>query len=233
MLSGSSLFPAQSRTEAVGTASSLPRISVAVPCSCSVFRQLRPYNPNPLPMEDRNQTTDLSPNPRNKIARAQGSTPTSLVTSAFSRANSFPPMCYKIRASWPLLSTASARPIVLVLSGEDCLKDPAADPLFSPSSKDPPRPTVSLSSSDKTDSPAGSHFVVGARAMLSASFAEDSVTCTTTAAQIETLAVAGYPGALSALVFLIGAGMTRPASRVVFLFAEPRPSSSSMAPPHL
>jgi hypothetical protein len=91
-------------------------------------------------------------------------------------------MCYKIRASWPLLFAASARPIVLVLSGEDCLKDPAADPLFSPSSWDPPRPTFSLSSGDKTNSPTGSHFVVGARTMLSASFAEDGATCTTAAA---------------------------------------------------
>jgi hypothetical protein len=49
--------------------------------------------------------------------------------------------------------------------------------------------------------------------MLSASFAKDGATCTTAVAQIETLAVAGYPGALSALAFLTGAGLTRPTSQ--------------------
>ncbi|AQL07900.1 ERAD-associated E3 ubiquitin-protein ligase component HRD3A [Zea mays] len=138
-----------------------------------------------------------------------------------------------------LRPAAAVRPFVLVLSGEDFLKDPAAhpslpsadsddddgwddfaddspaaDPLLSPSSWAPLLdPTISLPSGDETDSPADALFVAGTRAMLSAASDGDDAAFTTAAAQIEASAEAGHPGAQSALAFLTGAGMTRPASR--------------------
>jgi SEL1 protein len=138
-----------------------------------------------------------------------------------------------------LRPAAAVRPFVLVLSGEDFLKDPAAhpslpsadsddddgwddfaddspaaDPLLSPSSWAPLLdPTISLPSGDETDSPADALFVAGAREMLSAASDGDDAAFTTAAAQIEASAEAGHPGAQSALAFLTGAGMTRPASR--------------------
>ncbi|PUZ41839.1 hypothetical protein GQ55_9G535900 [Panicum hallii var. hallii] len=91
---------------------------------------------------------------------------------------------------------------------------PAADPLLSPSSWVPLLdPTSSPPSGDEPDSPADSLFVAGARAMLSAASEGDEVAFVTAAAQIEAAATAGHPGAQSALAFLSGAGMTRPASR--------------------
>jgi SEL1 protein len=138
-----------------------------------------------------------------------------------------------------LRPAAAVRPFVLVLSGEDFLKDPAvhpslpsadsddddgwddfaddspaADPLLSPSSWAPLLdPTISPPSGDETDSPADALFVAGAREMLSAASDGDDAAFTTAAAQIEASAEAGHPGAQSALAFLTGAGMTRPASR--------------------
>jgi SEL1 protein len=138
-----------------------------------------------------------------------------------------------------LRPAAAVRPFVLVLSGEDFLKDsaahpslpsadstdddgwddfaddsPAADPLLSPSSwvplLDPASPPLS---GDETDSSADALFVAGARAMLSAASDGDDAAFATAAAQIEAAAEAGHPGAQSALAFLTGAGMTRPASR--------------------
>lgn len=137
---------------------------------------------------------------------------------------------------------AAVRPFVLVLSVDDFLKDssahpslasadsggdadadewddfaddsPAADPLLSPSSWVPLLdPTSSPPSGDEPDSPADSLFVAGARAMLSAASEGDDVAFVTAAAQIEAAATSGHPGAQSALAFLSGAGMTRPASR--------------------
>ncbi|KAJ1297878.1 hypothetical protein BS78_01G411600 [Paspalum vaginatum] len=134
---------------------------------------------------------------------------------------------------------AGVRPFVLVLSGEDFLKDsaahpslpsadsadadewddfaddtPAADPLLSPSSWVPLLdPTSPPPSGDEPDSPADALFVAGARAMLSAASDGDDVAFSTAAAQIEAAAEAGHPGAQSALAFLSGAGMTRPVSR--------------------
>ena len=70
----------------------------------------------------------------------------------------------------------------------------------SPRSPGPLFDQLSLFSSDVTDSPVGSLLVAGARAMLCASSAEDSTTFTTAVAQIETLAVVGYPGALGLCV---------------------------------
>lgn len=139
-----------------------------------------------------------------------------------------------------LRPAAAVRPFVLVLSGEDFLKDsatahpslpsadsadddgwddfaddsPAADPLLSPSSWVPLLdPTSPPPSGDETDSPADGLFVAGARAMLSAASDGDDAAFATAAAQIEAAAEAGHPGAQSALAFLTGAGMTRPASR--------------------
>ncbi|KAL6645812.1 hypothetical protein ACP70R_017420 [Stipagrostis hirtigluma subsp. patula] len=141
-----------------------------------------------------------------------------------------------------LLPPATAvRPFVLVLSGDDFLKDsaahpslpsgdsagadadewddfaddsPTADPLLSPSSwvplLDPSSPSPS---DDEPESPSGALFVAGARAMLSAASAGDEAAFATAAAQIEAAAAGGHPGAQSALAFLSGAGMTRPASR--------------------
>ncbi|KAG2553219.1 hypothetical protein PVAP13_9KG434300 [Panicum virgatum] len=138
---------------------------------------------------------------------------------------------------------AAVRPFVLVLSVDDFLKDssahpslpsadsagadtdadewddfaddsPAADPLLSPSSWVPLLdPTSSPPSGDEPDSPADSLFVAGARAILSAASEGDDVAFVTASAQIEAAAAAGHPGAQSALAFLSGAGMTRPASR--------------------
>jgi SEL1 protein len=137
----------------------------------------------------------------------------------------------------------AVRPFVLVLSVEDFLKDssahpslpsadsagadddaeewddfaddsPGADPLLSPSSWVPLLdPASSPPSGDEPDSPADSLFVAGARAMLSAASDGDDAAFITAAAQIEAAATAGHPGAQSALAFLSGAGMTRPASR--------------------
>lgn len=138
---------------------------------------------------------------------------------------------------------AAVRPFVLVLSGEDFLKDssahpslpsgdsagadddddewddfaddsPTPDPLLSPSSwvplLDPASPSAA---DDEPDSTADALFVAGARAMISAASAEDDAAFATAAAQIEAAAAEGHSGAQSALAFLSGAGMTRPASR--------------------
>ncbi|CAL4930209.1 unnamed protein product [Urochloa decumbens] len=140
-------------------------------------------------------------------------------------------------------SAAAVRPFVLVLSVDDFLKDssahpslpsadsagaegdadewddfaddsPGADPLLSPSSWVPLLdPSSSPPPGDGPDSPADSLFVAGARAMLSAASEGDDAAFITAAAQIEAAATAGHPGAQSALAFLSGAGMTRPASR--------------------
>ncbi|KAK3151100.1 hypothetical protein QOZ80_3AG0241710 [Eleusine coracana subsp. coracana] len=141
-------------------------------------------------------------------------------------------------ASLPRPATA-VRPFVLVLSGDDFLKDsaahpslpsadsadddewddfaddsPTADPLLSPSSwvplLDPASPSAS---DDEPDSTADALFVAGARAMISAASAGDDAAFATAAAQIEAAAAEGHPGAQSGLAFLSGAGMTRPASR--------------------
>jgi hypothetical protein len=134
---------------------------------------------------------------------------------------------------------SAVRPFVLVLSGEDFLKDsaahpslpsgdsagadewddfadesPTADPLLSPSSwvpiLDPASPSAS---DDEPDSTADALFVAGARAMISAASAGDEAAFATSAAQIEAAAAEGHPGAQSALAFLSGAGITRPGSR--------------------
>jgi SEL1 protein len=143
-------------------------------------------------------------------------------------------------AASALLPCASAvRPFVLVLSRDDFLKDtagahpslpsadadsdewddfddesPATDPLLSPSSWVPLLDPASASpSGDEPDSPSDALFVAGVRAMLSAASAGDDAAFATAAAQIEAAATGGHPGAQSALAFLSGAGMTRPASR--------------------
>jgi SEL1 protein len=133
---------------------------------------------------------------------------------------------------------SAVRPFVLVLSGEDFLKDsavhpslpsgdsadewddfadesPTADPLLSPSSWVPLLDPASPSSAwdDEPDSTADALFAAGARAMISAASAGDEAAFATAAAQIEAAATEGHPGAQSALAFLSGAGMTRPASR--------------------
>ena len=143
-------------------------------------------------------------------------------------------------AAAALLPRASAvRPFVLVLSGDDFLKDasgahpslpsaegdsdewddfaddsPATDPLRSPSSWVPLLdPTTSSASDYKPDSPSDALFIAGARTMISAVSLGDAVAFSTACAQIEAAAAAGHPGAQSALAFLSGAGMTRPVSR--------------------
>jgi SEL1 protein len=135
---------------------------------------------------------------------------------------------------------AAVRSFVLVLSGDDFLKDsaahpslpsgdsadadewddfaddsPTADPLLSPSSWVPflDPASSSTASDDEPDSTADALFVAGARAMISAASSGDDVAFATAAAQIEAAAAEGHPGAQSALAFLSGAGMTRPASR--------------------
>jgi SEL1 protein len=134
---------------------------------------------------------------------------------------------------------AAVRPFVLVLSGDDFLKDPsgahpslpsadgdaddwddfaddspATDPLLSPSSWVPLLdPTSSSPSDDEPGSPTDALFVAGTRAMISAASSGDEAAFSTAAAQIEAAAAGGHPGAQSALAFLTGAGMTRPVSR--------------------
>uniref|UniRef100_A0ACD5TWV9 Uncharacterized protein n=1 Tax=Avena sativa TaxID=4498 RepID=A0ACD5TWV9_AVESA len=134
---------------------------------------------------------------------------------------------------------AAVRPFVLVLSGDDFLKDasgahpslpsgdgdaddwddfaddsPATDPLLSPSSWVPLLdPSTPSPSDDEPDSPSDALFVAGARAMISAASTGDEAAFSTASAQIDAAAAGGHPGAQSALAFLTGAGMTRPVSR--------------------
>ncbi|XBH57016.1 hypothetical protein VPH35_078707 [Triticum aestivum] len=134
---------------------------------------------------------------------------------------------------------AAVRPFVLVLSGEDFLKDPsgahpslpsadgdsedwddfaddspATDPLLSPSSWIPLLdPTTPSPSGDQPDPPSDALFVAGVRAMISAASSGDEAAFSTASAQIDAAASGGHPGAQSALAFLSGAGMTRPVSR--------------------
>ncbi|VAI07556.1 unnamed protein product [Triticum turgidum subsp. durum] len=134
---------------------------------------------------------------------------------------------------------AAVRPFVLVLSGEDFLKDPsgahpslpsadgdsedwddfaddspATDPLLSPSSWIPLLdPTTPSPSGDQQDPPSDALFVAGVRAMISAASSGDEAAFSTASAQIDAAATGGHPGAQSALAFLSGAGMARPVSR--------------------
>ncbi|KAM3229674.1 hypothetical protein ACQJBY_060476 [Aegilops geniculata] len=134
---------------------------------------------------------------------------------------------------------AAVRPFVLVLSGEDFLKDPsgahpslpsadgdsedwddfaddspATDPLLSPSSWIPLLdPTTPSPSGDQPDPPSDALFVAGVRAMISAASSGDEAAFSTASAQIDAAAAGGHPGAQSTLAFLSGAGMTRPVSR--------------------
>uniref|UniRef100_A0A8R7Q4T7 ERAD-associated E3 ubiquitin-protein ligase component HRD3A n=1 Tax=Triticum urartu TaxID=4572 RepID=A0A8R7Q4T7_TRIUA len=134
---------------------------------------------------------------------------------------------------------AAVRPFVLVLSGEDFLKDPsgahpslpsadgdsedwddfaddspATDPLLSPSSWIPLLdPTTPSPSGDQPDPPSDALFVAGVRAMISAASSGDEAAFSTASAQIDAAAAGGHPGAQSALAFLSGAGMARPVSR--------------------
>ncbi|XP_037452094.1 ERAD-associated E3 ubiquitin-protein ligase component HRD3-like [Triticum dicoccoides] len=134
---------------------------------------------------------------------------------------------------------AAVRPFVLVLSGEDFLKDPsgahpslpsadgdsedwddfaddspATDPLLSPSSWIPLLdPTTPSPSGDQPDPPSDALFVAGVRAMISAASSGDEAAFSTASAQIDAAAAGGHPGAQSALAFLSGAGMARPVCR--------------------
>jgi hypothetical protein len=108
--------------------------------------------------------------------------------------------------------------------------DPAVVPLFSPSAWPPPRPIVSLFSSDVTDSPVGSLLVAGARAMLCASSAEDSATFTMVAAQIETLVVVGYPGALGLCACPLWTQITRWATNARWISSPSLVRCNGVAP---